>query len=295
MTDDEGRTTKEKPPVSTLQSPVSFRAASEFDIATLARLYTRTFEGYVVAVTITPEMLETWIRVEDLRLDLSPVLCVGDTPVGFATVGLRGEHAYCRGFGIVPEFRGQGLANELSQEIVERARSVHASDMVLGVLIDNTKAVKSYRASGFEPVRELHSVEWKGEHAKVSSPAADVAAIESACALAQYETLHSVHAVWNRDLPSLEKMRGLQGLAILENNVPLAYVLYRADAGKVEIVDLTSPRTADGQKLLRALQGKFDWIVCYNEPESSTAHAAFRACDFRVTQRRYEMRVGGLT
>jgi hypothetical protein len=57
--------------------------------------------------------MKMYVRFERSDLARSPVLYVGDEPAGLATVGLRAERAYCKGFRIIPQFRGRGLAAPL--------------------------------------------------------------------------------------------------------------------------------------------------------------------------------------
>jgi ribosomal protein S18 acetylase RimI-like enzyme len=263
--------------------------ASRFDLETLARLYTRTFEGYFYPAVITPAMLASFIHVEDLDLDLSPVLTVHGELVAFATVGLRGKAAYCRGFGVIPEFRGKGLANALCDAMLQQARRAHAVKMTLGVLIENQGAVKTYLRGGFKPARELHSVEWKRTDHSIRAKPLNASHIESSCALERFNVLHSIPSIWNRDLPSLCKMADLCALGILEHDVLTAYVLYHVRDDKLEIQDLTAAGINNAIILLHHLQSSAAHIVCYNEPEPSPMHGAFRACDFAITHRRYEM------
>lgn len=273
-----------------------FVPASRFTLETLAALYTRTFEGYVMKAIITPAQLETFIRVEDLDLDLSPVLCVGAEMVGFATVGMRGSEAYCRGFGVTVPYRGKGLAHALCEEMIRQARNAGARTMTLGVLIENQGAVKTYLRAGFRPARELHSVAWRRAVTRlVSGDKEEATSFENVCeieprrALEHFAAFHPGRAVWNRALPSLKKMNDLQGRAIVKNDTVCAYVLFRTGESEMEILDLGAARARDGVTLLCALQQDYPQIVCYNEPAESPMHAAFRASDFVVTYRRYEM------
>lgn len=266
-----------------------FVPASRFTLETLAALYTRTFEGYVMKAVITPAQLERFIRVEDLDLDHSPVLGVGDEMVGFATVGMRGNAAYCRGFGVTVPYRGKGLAHALCEEMIRQARKAGARTMTLGVLIENKGAVRTYLRAGFRPAREIHSVAWTRGDKMDTTHLANVSEIEPRRALENFGAFHSRRAMWNRAFPSLEKMNDLNARAIVENDILCAYALFRREESGIEIADLGATGVQEGVALLRALQHEYPQIVCYNEPADSPMHAAFRECDFVVTYRRYEM------
>ena len=66
----------------------------------------------------TTEGFAARVRNEQLDLYRSVALMMGDRPAGQATLALRGERAWCGGFGIVPEFRGQRLGPPLFAELV---------------------------------------------------------------------------------------------------------------------------------------------------------------------------------
>ncbi len=263
--------------------------AAEFDIETLARLYTRTFEGYFYPAIITPELLEAWIRIEDLDLNLSPVLRVGDELAAFATVGLRGRAAYCRGFGVVPEFRGKGLANALCAAMVAQARRANATDMRLGVLIENTGAVNTYLNGGFKPTRELYTVKWERPENFTTDVTKRVRVIDPSAALERYHALHVVPSIWFRDYDSMIKMTGLDAAAILDAGVPSAYVIFRRGGADIEIQDVAAERVQDAIELLRALQMGARQMVCHGEPNDSPMQSAFQASGFAIMHRRYEM------
>ena len=145
----------------------------------VAALYTETFAEYytagqLVQVEITPSMLAGFVEEEQISLDISPVMLVDNVPAGFTTVGVRddGCQAYCRGFGIVPAFRGAGLGVALADEMIRRAVEHGArpdSSMTLSCMADNHSAIATYKRAGFSVVRQLQNLSWSSS----ASPQAD--------------------------------------------------------------------------------------------------------------------------
>jgi ribosomal protein S18 acetylase RimI-like enzyme len=192
-----------------------FISASALSLESVADLYTRTFADYFYNAFITAAHMQMFVQVEQLDLTRSPVLYIGDEPVGLATVGLRGERAYCKGFGIVAPFRGRGLAAPLCEEVIRQTRLAGARTLQLGVMQQNERAVKTYLHAGLHVWRELHTFEWErglDPIALCDLPLAEPVA--PAVLLDSHMTLHAVAPIWGRDLPSLREMAGLTGLAV---------------------------------------------------------------------------------
>ena len=279
----------------TAPGQVSFTPATDLDLTALADLYTRTFADYAFPVHVSPDHLARVIRVEDLDLRRSPVLRVDGEPVGLAMVGLRGEQAYCRGFGVTPPYRRRGLAGLLSAEMTRQAWLAGAKTMTLGVLKTNTAAVKTYRRAGFQVWRDLHTVEWQRATATSSLPAPHfpndaIQPIEPETVLADFAAWHPTPPIWYRDRPSLRAQPDFMGVALVEGGRIAAYALVAAfESGAVEIADMGAMRVEAGRALLAALQTRHDRLVLANEPVGTLALAACQAAGFGVTHERYEM------
>src|SRR5262245_18439039 len=112
-----------------MSEPWHFESPATWKLVDLARLYTRCFANYFYDCLVTPEDLAERIASEDLDLDRSSVLFVGDRPAGLALLGLRRAEAVCGGFGIVPEHRGRGWSHHLIRKHVEEARAAGVSAM----------------------------------------------------------------------------------------------------------------------------------------------------------------------
>src|SRR4051812_28928051 len=94
--------------------------ASSFALDALAEIFTRSFEAYFYPSTVTAEQLAARVRMENLDLQRSLVILLGEQPVGVALLGLRGERAWCGGFGVMLPFRGRGLAHQLAAAMLDQ-------------------------------------------------------------------------------------------------------------------------------------------------------------------------------
>jgi ribosomal protein S18 acetylase RimI-like enzyme len=79
--------------------------------------------------------------------------------VGFTLVGVEEDTrcAFDAGTGILPGYRGQGLAGRMIDLIVERLRPQGIERLLLEVLHPNLAAIRAYEKSGFRKVRSLDS------------------------------------------------------------------------------------------------------------------------------------------
>src|SRR5215475_1340109 len=235
-----------------MDEDIQFVSAASFTLGALCEIFTRCFEGYFYAATVTAVMLSQRIRTENLDLLRSVVMQRGNDPVGIALIGLRGDRAWCGGFGVAAPARGQGYAHRLAAAMFDQARMAGVREFSLEVLTRNAPALKTYLRAGMRARRDLRVLEWrstenqerapegstknKEQTPKLQSP---VSNLQSSTLLEHFTTLHPVLAAWQRDLPTLLVRAGLQSLAILAGDRPAAYVLFQLNAeGRAQIADL---------------------------------------------------------
>src|SRR5262245_28206210 len=109
-----------------MSEKLSFAAASSFSLDALGDIFTRSFEDYFYPGTTNAAALAARVRTEQIDLHHSLVLRLADAPAGLALLGLRGDRAWCGGFGVMLPYRGRGLAHHLAAAMLDQARNAGA-------------------------------------------------------------------------------------------------------------------------------------------------------------------------
>ena len=103
----------------------------------------------------------SWLRnlKSGVHYDCSVGAFEGEKLVGLTFVGLddwQGEKAaFDAGTGIIPAFRGQGIAKAMFEFILPRLRERGVSKFLLEVLQPNQAAIRAYTKTGFKITREF--------------------------------------------------------------------------------------------------------------------------------------------
>ena len=110
---------------------------------------------------LSEERLLLRMKKNAVNYDLSVGAYDGERLVGFTLIGVDswGDDlvAYDAGTGIVPAFRGQGLATRMFDHALPTLRELGVGRFALEVLKTNEPAIRAYRKAGFEISRELRS------------------------------------------------------------------------------------------------------------------------------------------
>jgi len=133
---------------------------SSVDKSQIYRAFMEAFADYAMDASGTKE--ETMLlrmAKNSVDFDASAGAYDGDRLVGFTLIGideLAGDlTAYDAGTGIIPDFRGQGLAKSMFDHALPELKARGVKRFVLEALQRNEPAIKAYQKSGFEIVREL--------------------------------------------------------------------------------------------------------------------------------------------
>jgi ribosomal protein S18 acetylase RimI-like enzyme len=100
-------------------------------------------------------------RQAPMDAEASIVLLDGETIVGFVKIDIVTEGTYVQGVGVVPEYRGQGLARYILGTSLRRAAENHHEKMLLEVDVTNQAAVGLYQSLGFKTVKGSVSYFWE--------------------------------------------------------------------------------------------------------------------------------------
>jgi ribosomal protein S18 acetylase RimI-like enzyme len=139
---------------------IELRDLSGVSYADLTRAFNAAFSDYTLA---TEEKAEAWVRNRLAKNAYDPTCSAaafdGDVMAGFVLHGVadwRGERiAFDAATGILPAYRGQGLAGRMFEFTLPRLRERGAKRCLLEVVKDNTAAIRAYEKMGFAITREF--------------------------------------------------------------------------------------------------------------------------------------------
>ena len=139
--------------------------------------------------------------------------------------------------------------------------------------------------------RDLLVLEWRREpDTTIPEPDPTIIAVPCDQLLEHFAALHPLPAAWQRDLPGLLVRETMDSLAILEDDVPVAYVLFRmVENGMTHLADVGARDSAHIPPLLHAVQVRSEQILIFNEPADSPFIPAFLGAGFTETDRQHEM------
>jgi GNAT superfamily N-acetyltransferase len=129
--------------------------SNQFSHGELAALFTAAYEDYYVPFEVDEATFGFMVDVFDLDLDESLVAVDDRSLVGLANLGRRGHRTWLGGVGVVLGRRREGIGEQLTRGLLERARAVGAGEMVLEVIVENHPAIALYEKLGFVRTREL--------------------------------------------------------------------------------------------------------------------------------------------
>lgn len=80
------------------------------------------------------------------------IVLLSDEGDAYGAVSVAGEDSDLDRIAVVPASRGRGLARELLEALVDRARDLGAGRMLLEVAADNAPAIALYGSFGFDTI-----------------------------------------------------------------------------------------------------------------------------------------------
>jgi ribosomal protein S18 acetylase RimI-like enzyme len=226
--------------------------ASEFDLGTLARIFTAGYEGYVVTMNVDEAALRFMVDAWDIELARSRVALEDGEPVGLAFLAVRGGSAWIGGVGVALASRGRGIGRRLMEAVLTEA----PRPVSLEVIEQNVPAKRLYDSLGFEVVRMLEV--WSLTE---DAPASDARSLDRPRPLGQ------ASLPWQRQDASLpENTEGLE--------TDRGTVLFRISNDRVSIVQLDAADEAAAARLLAAARARGTSLHYVNVPEGDPASAA---------------------
>jgi len=138
----------------------------------LHKTFHEAFADYAMDMSsLTEERLRVRCVKNAVDWDASVGAFDGDRMVGFTLIGIDawqgGLGAFDAATGIVPGYRGQGLASAMFKHALPDLKERAVDLFVLEVIKGNEPAIRAYRKAGFEVSRELKCFELRIEDLQV--------------------------------------------------------------------------------------------------------------------------------
>src|SRR4051794_36292166 len=124
--------------------------------AELAAAFNTVYTDYVVPFVVNEAWARQHVAANSIALEHSPLwLDDSGALVALAALGVRGERGWVGGFGVAPDYRGQGLSRQLARATLDRARQASLRRVQLEVITSNARAIRTYERAGFVRTRDL--------------------------------------------------------------------------------------------------------------------------------------------
>jgi len=142
------------------------------------RTFQEAFSDYAMDMSsLTEERLRVRCVKNGVDWDVSVGAFDRDRMVGFTLIGIDewqgGIGAFDAATGIVPDFRGQGLAKTMFEHALPGLKDRGVECFVLEVIKDNEPAIRAYRKAGFEVSREFRCFELQIADLRCRKPKSD--------------------------------------------------------------------------------------------------------------------------
>jgi len=145
---------------------LTFKKLSAMNFEKAHALFNKGFEGYMIPMNLTMDQFVGRFGTEGLSTELSVVAYDGEVPIGFVLQGIREEAgvkiSWNGGTGIIPEYRGKLVGNQLIQEAEQILRVHKVQIATLEALSENLPAIRLYEKCGYQIADKLVFLSGKG-------------------------------------------------------------------------------------------------------------------------------------
>jgi len=286
---------------------------SQMSVEQIAKVTNAVFAGYFVPVNHTTASFAAACRAWSLDVANSVVLEKKDGRfVGIALLGIRDDRGWCGGFGILPRYRGRGLARVLAGALVDRARSCGCRGLLLECFVQNDRAVRVYLSAGFRIVRTVVSLAADLDDltrrlqfgASAFLDIHEASPAEGLYAAMRLGAAPPAAPTWQREPATIYTMSDLGCLLAGARSNPRGVLIYRSTpaSNQVGLVLMTYTNkyvarslmkraVYDASPMHREGKEKVTQVSIVNEPEDSPFHEIGAEFGFAETFRQHEMQI----
>jgi ribosomal protein S18 acetylase RimI-like enzyme len=263
------------------------------DSTSLTAAFNTVYTDYVVPLSMTEPQLAQHVANNDIDLEHSPLWLAEDgRVVGLAALGVRGARGWIGGFGVAPQWRGQGLSHQFTVATLTVARELGLRTVQLEVITTNPRAIRAYQRGGFAITRDLRILVHAADAPPPTAPrSAHVVEADARALLRRELADRPVPPPWQREPVALARGADPLALALGSSAAPRAWLIYSLGAQSVTIGELVAGDAADAHTLLGALAYDYPGrtVSLLNEPADDPTNGVFDALGFNEILRQHEM------
>jgi len=274
---------------------LSYRLLTTADFSTLYACFLEAFSDYQVDMQMSEQQFAQRLTRDGVQIEISTGAFDDDRMIGFymnAVGDWQGKQtAYDAGTGIVPDYRGRGVAQELFAFTVSRLKEREVSQYLLEVLTSNERAASLYRKLGFVEVRKLAVLRSERmvepiddfELRRVDKPDWEL-----------FQSFWDGYPSWQNSIAAVERVpneRIIVGAYADGNCVGYGVVFQPATSLMQLAVAPSHRRKGIGSRILRALSARETLKVNNIDEELKGTLAFFESNGFKVVMEQFEMSI----
>lgn len=198
---------------------INYRLLSDEDFASLYDCFLTAFSDYAVDMQMSRDHFQQRIARDGVRLQMSAGAFDDEGMIGFCINGTgewQGQQtAYDAGTGVIPGYRGRGVAKELFALLERRLKAAGVTRYLLEVLTSNTAAATLYRKLGFEDTRRLAVFRPQPQATKDANRSAQDVEIKAIARpdWALFQSFWDGYPSWQNSIASVERVASERKIA----------------------------------------------------------------------------------
>jgi ribosomal protein S18 acetylase RimI-like enzyme len=275
---------------------LSYRLLTAADFSALYECFLLAFSDYLVDMQMSEREFAQRLARDGVQLEISAAAFDDERMIAFYMNGhgdWQGKPtAYDAGTGVIPHYRGRGVAKDLFTFVVSRLKERSVTQYLLEVLSTNERAVTLYRKLGFVEIRRLAVLRSQN----TLEPLDDLAEVEISHIETPdwklYQSFWDGYPSWQNSVAAVERIpneRVMFGAHVNDRCVGYGIVFSPA-ANLMQIaVAPAYRRKGIGSRLLRLLSGGEALKVNNIDEELKGTLAFFEANGFKVVLEQFEM------
>lgn len=216
---------------------MEIKTLEDTDSKDILRVFNKSFSDYFIPFRLTEEQLKTKMLADKTDLKLSVGAFENGNLISFILHGFdiinNKRLAYNGGTGVIPERRGVGLTKKMYQFVLPYLIEKGVNSIVLEVINENIKAIKSYENSGFKTTRELVCYKGKTQITLTNKELEIKKLIKYDWNL--LESFWDITPTWQNSKRVLENLKPINvSLGAYIKNQLVGYVIYNPNSSRIQ-------------------------------------------------------------